>query len=194
MYYSNYEDYMRSVLGYPNIAENSYGNYDNNNYYQVSMSMQEMPQNQPEQEELYPEIYRLLNPMVCKACEEAKDSEITEELVERLTNTIYINFEAETTEESNTVRKQENRNGDVRNPNAKEEMHETRQSNPFLRDLIRILILKRLFQNRRQRPPVNRPHMPFPGRPPMPGPGNRPPFPRSTPMSPVPRGYEDLYY
>ena len=187
MYYQNYEDYMRQVLGYPNMSTND---NCNDGYYQVSMSMRpayEMPE---EREDLYPEIYRLIYPMVCKACDEVGDREITEELVENLTNTIYINFEGEATVEV-PMQRAENRNGDVKNPNAKEEVRQTRQSNPFLRDLIRILILRRLFERRRPRP---RPRPHFPPRPPMPGP--RPPFPGVGGMMrpPMPRGYEDLYY
>ena len=171
MYYQNYEDYMRSVLGYPNVPRNDY----EDDYYQVQMSV--VPE---EREEWYPEIYRMIYPMVCKACDEVQGREITEDLIEELTNNIYINFEVEEVPEP----KVQNRNGDVRNPNAKEEVRETRQSNPLLRDLIRILLLQRLWN----RPPRPRPPRP---RPPMPGP--RPPFPGGL-RPPMPRGYEDLYY
>lgn len=179
MYWQNYEDYMRQVLGYPNMSTND--SYDEG-YYQVSMSMRPVYEMPEKKEELYPEIYRLIYPMVCKACDEVLDEEITEELVENLTDMVYINFEGEATVEVQE-QKIENRNGDVKNPNVKERMSETRQSNPFLRDLIRILILRRLFERRR----------PYP-RPPMRGP--RPPFPGGGGMMrpPIPRGYEELYY
>lgn len=62
------------------------------------------------------------------------------------------------------------KNGDVRNPNVKEPetRSETRQRNFLLRDLIKILILRELINNR----PPNRPPMP-PQRPPRP---QMPPF------------------
>ena len=35
-------------------------------------------------EELYPEIYRLVYPMVCKACEGQEGREITEDLIDEI--------------------------------------------------------------------------------------------------------------
>ena len=60
------------------------------------------------------------------------------------------------------------KNGDVRNPNAKEPevRNETRQRNFLLRDLIRILILRELLR-RRQRPPMPPMRPPRPPMPPM---------------------------
>lgn len=177
MHYQNYEDYMRSVLGYPSTA-NTYGDY------------YEMPQEtiniQAERDEWYPEIYRIVYPMVRKSCDDIGNNEITEQLIDKMTNDIYINLEVEEREEK--VPKQELRNGDVRNPRAKEPEIQTRQqqSNSSLRDLIRILLLREFFDRRRpQRPPMN------PPRPPMPGNGARPPFQSRPPM---PRNYNELYY
>jgi len=173
MYYQDYEDYMRSVLGYP--SNNMQDTYANNDYYRLSMSMQPVEEMEIENEDLYPEIYRIVNPMVCKACDEARGREITEDLANEITNNIYINIEGNEVNQTREVK-----NGDVPNPNAKQETRQSRVNNPLLRDLIKILVLRRLFERRRPRPPM-RPPMP---RPPFPG-GNRPP---------MPRGYEDLYY
>ena len=63
------------------------------------------------------------------------------------------------------------KNGDVRNPNAKEPeiSNETRQRNFLLRDLIKILILRELGRPNRppMRPPYQPPRPPRPQRPPM---------------------------
>ena len=92
-----------------------------------------------------------------------------------MTDEIYVNFEAEDTQTSNM--RTPLKNGDVRNPNAKEPevRQETRQRNFLLRDLIKILILRELLKNRRP----NRPPFP-PGRPPMPPP--RPPMGPGNPF------------
>ena len=121
MYYQNYEDYMKSVLG------NSYSNeYMNQNYNIPYMSNQSIPVNANVMEntsvrtknniqnnanvstynkdmdkleeiekikKMYPDIYCLLIPMVNKIVEENKNKEITESLIENMTMEIYNNIE-----------------------------------------------------------------------------------------------------
>lgn len=173
MDYQNYEDYMRSVLGYNtgNIYANTY-NPRNDFYYDMPMmGIDYIMTDTDEYSDLYPEIYRLIYPMVCKVCTEHGYQEITKELIDKMTGEIYLNFEAED-RPTQSVRSPL-KNGDVRNPNAKEPeiKQETRQGNFLLRDLIRILILREF--PRRRRP--NRPPFPPPGRPPI-RPGNQPPW------------------
>ena len=96
-----------------------------------------------------------------------------------MTEEIYINFEADERQSVNNMRNLPPlKNGDVRNPNAKEPevRGETRQNNYLLRDLIRILILREFGR-------PGRPGFPGGGRPPIapPPPPNRPPRP---PMGP----------
>ena len=121
MYYQNYEDYMKSVLG------NSYSNeYMNRNYNIPYMSNQSIPVNANVMEntsgrpknnmqnnanvstynkdmasiekiekikKMYPVIYCLLMPMINKIVEENKNKEITESLIENMTMEIYNNIE-----------------------------------------------------------------------------------------------------
>ena len=121
MYYQNYEDYMKSVLG------NSYSNeYMNQNYNIPYMSNQSIPVNANVMEntsvrtknniqnnanvstynkdmdklekiekikKMYPEIFALLMPMINKIVEENKNKEITESLMEYMTMEIYNNIE-----------------------------------------------------------------------------------------------------
>ena len=121
MYYQNYEDYMKSVLG------NSYQNeYMNQNYNIPYMSNQSIPVNANVMEntsvrpinnmqnnanvstynkdmnttekiekikKMYPEIFALLMPMINKIVEENKNKEITESLIENMTIEIYNNIE-----------------------------------------------------------------------------------------------------
>lgn len=175
MDYQNYEDYMRSVLGYQNdnIYANTY-NPRNDYYYDMpTMTTNYTNINTEALNEFYPEIYKLIYPMVCKVCNQNMNREVTKELVDRMTDEIYINFEAEDRPTQNV--RTPLKNGDVRNPNAKEPevRHETRQGNFLLRDLIRILILRELAGA--NRPPFRPGRPPMPPRPPM-RPGNNPPW------------------
>lgn len=192
MDYQNYEEYMRSVLGYsPYVDRNYTYTSSQEDMYNNYMNMSETSNMQPTQDltEFYPEIYKIIYPMVCKACNVNSNREVTKDLLEQITDEIYRNVEPE--EQQTTSRADvQLKNGDVINPNAKEpeqQTRETRQNNFLLRDLIRILLLKEW--GRPNRPPIRPPFPPGGGRPPMgPGPGmpppNRPPRP---PMGPPPR-------
>lgn len=199
MYYQNYEDYMRSILGYPiqlsNTNMSTYNNSANINYEYVTQT----PRYSSEILDLYPEIYKILNPMVCKICE-SNTKPITRELIEQMTDEIYLNLESDPAsfenndvvnvrvnlppeKNKNTTRnavndakkgkdnRAENFNTAIENPT--ENRSNRQRSNNILRDLIRILILNRLL-GENVRPP-----RPMPPRPPYPGgdsTGNRPPI------------------
>ena len=179
MNYQNYEEYMRSVLGYSPYVENDYTYTDEQeDIYNYSNDMMTNVQTQ-DLTPFYPEIYKIIYPMVCKVCNVNTGRELTKDLLEQMCDEIYRNVEPEQETQSSTRNQAPLKNGDVRNPNAKEPIapiKETRQTNFLLRDLIRILILREW--GRPPRPP-QRP--PFPGgRPPARpgGPGNvRPPMP-----------------
>lgn len=191
MNYQNYEEYMRSVLGYSPYVENDY-TYTDEQEDIYAYSNDVMPNAQIQDvTPFYPEIYKIIYPMVCKVCNMNSSRELTKELLEQMINEIYSNVEPEQEADSSTRNQAPLKNGDVRNPNAKEPVSpvkETRQTNFLLRDLIRILILREW--GRPGRPPM-RP--PFPGgRPPMGpgGPGNMQPprpGPGRPPMGPQPR-------
>ncbi len=283
MYYQNYEDYMRQVLGYPINDPNIYETYDYKNDYQnrktyedtyfsrnQSMSNQNITNmSEDEIKSCYPEIYHLVYPMVCKVCD-ANTEPITRQLIDRMTDEVYNSIEDRSTvvnirvdtpkqesrsnesdvskttskskSETRTTRtpaKPEARSSsvegarmtkieDFRTPKSRASMNsenatsgkekktglapsseksivenrevsakitENRQSNSSLRDLIRILLLFRLFGNQPNRPRPPRP--PFPGGP-GPGrpsfPGGRPPIGPGGPTRPPviqPRDYQD---
>ena len=77
MYYNDYEDYMRNVLGYNNIRDNTYS------YYNRDTSNSNI-------EQMYPEIYKIINPMVCRACDN-NTQPISEYMIEQMTDDIYDN-------------------------------------------------------------------------------------------------------
>ena len=121
--------------------------------------------------------------MVCKVCNMNSSRDLTNDLLDQMTDEIYKNVEPEN--DVRTVSKPKLKNGDVINPNAKEEIvqkRETRQTNFLLRDLIKILLLREW--GRPSRPPMRPPmgpggagnmHPPRPGRPPL-GPPPRPSY------------------
>lgn len=194
MYYQNYEDYMRSVLGYPIDNSYTYDNYitqDNRNYNTYE-----------NMEELYPNIYKEINPFVCKECD-GYTGPITKEVVDSMVDKIYSNIEMNNeimvniNIENRSIEKDTINNKDktITNINPRNintitqranenlrvsevENRQRRPNNQLLRDLIRILILNRLLGggNIPGRPP--RPPFPGPGRPPV-----RPPFP--GPIQPI---------
>ena len=87
MYYQSYEDYIRSILGYP-VIQNSYTDTYVNEY------MNQMPMYSSEIMDLYPEIYKIINPMVCKICD-ANTKPITKELIDVMTDEIYMSLESD---------------------------------------------------------------------------------------------------
>lgn len=188
MYYQNYEDYMRSVLGYP--IESTYDNYIiQNREYNVNY------QNNSELESMYPEIYKKINPVVCEVCERSNNpitKEVIDNMVEEvyqkidINNEIYLKINIDNNISQKEVQQNRNTNTKVNQvtniTNNNEQMtrqvneienRQRRPNNPLLRDLIRILILNRILGG------GGFPHRPPKPRPPFPGPG-RPPFPRRS--------------
>lgn len=113
MYYNDYEDYMRNVLGYNNYnnndstygCDNCYGmNYNNANNNCIGCNCGAIPRNQMNNmnsfsnrdnqasniEQMYPEIYKIINPMVCRMCDN-NTQPISEYMIEQMTDDIYDN-------------------------------------------------------------------------------------------------------
>lgn len=211
MHSQNYEDYMRTVLGYPVDRNDTYTyvpDYYNRQEPNLYQTFQTQMSNVQELEEMYPDIYRILNPMVCKICD-STNQPITRELVDKMTEEIYLAVSAEedTVIQVNveTRRIEENpKSNEIKNNklNPKEivqnidkrNVRNQNTNNFLLRDLIKIMILNQLLGGNRPGGPGRPPHggrPPFPIRPGMP-PGGRPPFP-GEPRPTMPREYENYY-
>lgn len=165
----SFDDYIRNVLGYPT-----------NNMYMGNIAdeynMQYFSNNNDELEDCYPEIYKIIYPMISQRCSRVSEP-VTREMVETMTDEIFSAIEV-----NNEINVNINlQNGTINSKNqattgtnqtnrevAKQENRgEDRQfRNRELRDLIQILLIRELLRRRRR---------PMPGRPPFPG--GRPPFP-----------------
>ena len=147
--------------------------------------------------------------MVTKACSSNR-GEVTDELLEILTDEIYyaiennneinVNINSQNEVQNNSVQNRnqsrlenKNENRSIKDSKETKDVRNNRNSkqvDTILRDLIKILLLRELtgrpqFQNR---PPIRPPFYGYPGfepRPPFPGGPNRPPI--------RPRIYEDNY-
>lgn len=173
-----YEEYMQNVLG---LRMNPYQNmYDNqfDNQYSCGNCMMNTQMNMATQqagdeiESCYPDIYRIVYPMVQKACM-TNTSPVTKETIDRMTTEIYNNIETGdiinlNINLGNTVNGAQTENRE----NKEETENRVAPRNFMLNDLIRILLIRELLGRpggmRQPFPP------PRPPRPPM----NRPPMPR----------------
>ena len=215
MYYQNYEDYMRNVLGnryVPEYMNNQNGgmnypyNYyvptysasfrneetrnmreerDNiipnmnnmgNNVQEVSNNntmMQNVNSNDNMQEinnikKMYPDIYKMLMPMVSKTVEENMSKQVNEELIEEMTRVVYDSIEDDMNvrQVSNTPTQADNKSKSIQtnSQNQAMQVNNRKPGNPTLRDLIKILIINELLNNCRNRP-CNNPNPRPPQRP-----------------------------
>lgn len=149
MYNQTYEEYMRNVLGYiPSNREMEYtdGN-DANMYYDMPTSYVTNSNGLSNVESLYPEIYKIVYPMVKKACNNY-GREISEENVERITMEIFTNVEVDMNQEVRETT--ENKKVEAKSDSK---LAENRNRNFLLKDLIRILVLRELIgENKTERP------------------------------------------
>lgn len=127
--YNSFEEYMKNVLGYKNNDLCCENNFQLNNMQTSSLNIMEPTMNNID---LYPEIYIKANPLVISRCKQIT-SRPTNELVSQIVDEIYFQV-APTTEVDNRVTTKELNKG---------------RKNDFLRDLIRILVLNQLLNNRR---------------------------------------------
>lgn len=102
MYNETYDDYIRSILGYPSMKsfDDSYEDYRNQNMnmsYNINsnMSMDFMNNTSDmDLESCYPEIYKIVYPMVCKKCDSVR-MPVTNDDIQNMTDEIYYAFDRE---------------------------------------------------------------------------------------------------
>lgn len=201
MYNETYDEYIRSILGYPSHGPQEYQDYQEyrNPTFNTNINISG---NNVELENSYPEIYKIVYPMVAKKCDNMGGEAITKDDIQNMTDEIYYALETKNETRVNinltndvstkNITRTESRRPDVKISETKGDNSEKRQINSGLRDLIQILLIRELLNRRRPpfRPPMPNPPGPGP-RPPMrppfrPGPG-RPPFNRDL------GSFSDLY-
>lgn len=186
-----YEDYMQNYFNYPmNGYQNTYdqmieklpydGYYNRNMpenncnlYYPFQIqNSREMSYN--EIERMYPEIYKIIYPMVKKICSQ-NNKPITPEVIENIVDIIYTNIETNNEIDLNITINNDLRGENKADNNNMEKESRVSRRNNNIADLIKILVLRELIG--RPRCPGNncRPGMYPPQRPPY---MDRPPFPR----------------
>ena len=156
-YYNQIEDYNQFNYSYHNKKKK------NSSYRSLSEDF----------ENLYPEIYKLIYPMIKKACMQ-NIPPITEKTLDEITNDIYNNIEAENIINLNIdITNDRNENKSMSNTKKNVSSNqENRHINNSIRDLIKILLIRELVnKNDSDRPirPYFQGHIPLSPRPPMPG-------------------------
>ena len=175
-----YEDYLQNYWGYPiNNYANTYdqnledyqNGYNSNRsnleygYFPYQQSYQKRGLSTSEMEDLYPETYKIVYPMVKKVCAN-NNRFISNEVIEEMANEVYSNVENNSVELNitNNVRGEKN--------NKAENAQEHRGGiNNGLMDVIKILILRELIdrpcKSPNCRPGPRPPYPPYPPRPPF---------------------------
>lgn len=157
--FNSYEEYMSNMLGY-HINHTNEENCIGSNILMEKECMEDTYHNDLEYLECYPEIYKIVYPMVCKACMNVT-GDITIEIVNKITEEIYINLEnVENIEfvENNTMIHNDMRRRHYQRQitNMPERKVENRRRNTLLNDLIRILVIRELLSPGRRIRPFNR--------------------------------------
>ncbi len=140
--YNSYEEYMQNVLGMnmPNTYMPDMG------YFEPRMQ----ERNLPDVDGLYPEIYGIVYPMVQKACSKSRSESVSASQIDSMVEEVYSSL----VPGDDVLQGKDNgitpRNGDVKNPRAKEERRPNNNENTVLRDLIRILIIREIFRRRKK--------------------------------------------
>ena len=101
MYNETYDDYIRSILGYPvrnqfdqfNQGQQEYQGYQEYRNPTFNSNIN-ISGNNVELENSYPEIYKIVYPMITKKCENVRESNITKDDIENMTDEIYYALES----------------------------------------------------------------------------------------------------
>ena len=144
MNYTSYDEYMRNILGYPDMRMNMNTNMNMNSFDNMSPYSDDL-------ERMYPEVYRVVYPMVCRACDNVT-MPVTEAMLDSMTDDIYDRVEAD-----GRINIEVTVEAEFRDNNSSESRQMSRprprRRNRFLRDLIRILLIRELLGRRRPRFP-----------------------------------------
>lgn len=193
----SFEEYIRQILGYPT------NNYNVSFMNEPNMRSNQMSTNE-ELEKYYPEIYKVVYPMINNRCSRITEP-ISQELIDQVTEEIAsaiepkeisLNINLYNEISNNKEERVENKTKDLTSVSSTDANAENREEQKrigrfgSLEDLIKILVIRELLGRPGSRPP--RPPFPLPR--PCPGPGPCPggPFPPGGRPPVRPRGYYDF--
>ena len=172
-----YEEYMQNFLNYPageyqNMYGQMQGNYTYNPYNCEMPRFFEQncntgyckPMQNNNLEEFYPEIYKVIYPMVKKVCMR-NNGPLNEDTINNMVDEVYSNIETNEAINlnitiNNDIKGENKTVTENRISNEKTQNRESRKNNT-LNDLIKILILRELL-GRQNRPRPYYPPMPNP--------------------------------
>lgn len=193
----SFEEYIRQILGYPT------NNYNVSFMNELNMRSNQMSTNE-ELEKYYPEIYKVVYPMINNRCSRITEP-ISQELIDQVTEEIAsaiepkeisLNINLHNEISNNKEERVENKTKDLTSVSSTDANVENREEQKrigrfgSLEDLIKILVIRELLG----RPGARPPRPPFP--PPRPCPGQGPcpggPFPPGGRPPVRPRGYYDF--
>lgn len=164
MFYQDNNDYMRDSYFYGNGMNYGMNPYMQNNF-QSPMQTNQNPMNL---ENMYPQIYRIISPVVNRVIANTNYPYITEDTLNNMTDTVYNIVEGDvsslmgtqnqsmqgddTVQQVNANAVQNNRGQNNTNPSndrrGNNSNNNNSASNGLLRDLIKIILIKELLSRR----------------------------------------------
>lgn len=185
MYYQNNDDYMRDFFYFNqnptmngnmgcNCMQNNMNNGMNNNFNGIN-NMNYMQNNNNNLESLYPNIYRIIQPVVRRVVAGSNYQYLTEEVLNNMVDTVYNIVDGDRTMNNNQVsttrtetntttntttdtRRTVSTNANVSNTSQNvpvqtrtNEINNISNCNALLKDLIKILILQEIARNNMRR-------------------------------------------
>ena len=154
---SNYEEYMRNVLGYNQTPKDTY-QYPEYSYEKFNQRGFETIK----LENLYPEIYKLIYPEIQKESIKIGNM-INEDIIEKAIDGIYRVIEEK--EKRDDALNKRNIDNKTMAPQQTRKIEDNRCRNEMLRDLIKILLLREIMDRPGNMRPPMRPPIPPPPRP-----------------------------
>lgn len=153
MFYQDNNDYMRDSY--------YYGNGINNNlaYGMQNPYMPNNFQNQVPIENMYPQIYRIINPVANRVIATSNGQFVTEDLLNNMTDTVFNIVEGDVSsltsnqeaQEVATTQNSNRGNGATNNPNDRRDTTNSMDNGSnsrLLKDLIKIILIKNLLSRR----------------------------------------------
>lgn len=143
MHYSNYDDYMNTILGYSNFNANV-------NYTNRSMSTtpcQDMCSHYDNLERLYPEVYKVIYPIIFSVCSHV-NLPITEEMLQSMTDNVYDQVEKDGRINIEVYVNMKSTENDTSVSETTRQPMMPHHRNRFFNDFIRILLLRELLGRR----------------------------------------------